>query len=697
MQNERRVAKLEEERIQLVRNIRLCESYKKRVEEFAVSLQYHYGLGFISQEEYYQKLAAGLEGRKAEEWINEYDSYLAESQARLRTVERKIKRHEQPAPAAPFIIAIMLLLALGAGVFFMKPVLTGLLTGIEGKSYTQDLGLVVNESSTIEWEIEQSGILMSARVSGRILGNGSVKIYIGDILLLDNSKLEAGVSVITGLAIGDTAIENASSGNEADTRDSSVAPHETTVNGTNTTEPDETAPERTTATEAGPAEPAALGTIEPSVVETPFEGICAETCSMDLNKASYTLRFEIENAVVELDTITYIIKALEEGEEERVQENATEGVLLPDNISISEQIENVTNNKPELIKEIPNMTIQRDNQTVLDLNEYFSDKDGDNVTFTAYHIEGMDITINETVATLAPATNLTGIVFGYFIANDGLSATVSNIFSISIVGQPLERRTITNQTIDIGNAKLKIEGDALSISYKNKEVAYEPVLHYEGNTYTVEQAESLFPPLRFSQRIENEEGIEKWIPEIQGVPDTLKGRFNISFTLVSNGTAANDVRRYGATMAVFDEVSLDFSDLKAEYSLKMLSETDVLVYGINCTSCVFDPMLKKIDDVNESIELLVKTSDRKGTDDPAEEQAGNAKQGYIIAARPEGSKWGKKERDLSDYVIIKIPKFVFNEEWLEPEYDYTKPILAGEQRSPCKRCSAHVACRLEGA
>src|SRR3989338_1638713 len=85
MQNERRVAKLEEERIQLVRNIRLCESYKKRVEEFAVSLQYHYGLGFISQEEYYQKLAAGLEGRKAEEWINEYDSYLAESQARLRT------------------------------------------------------------------------------------------------------------------------------------------------------------------------------------------------------------------------------------------------------------------------------------------------------------------------------------------------------------------------------------------------------------------------------------------------------------------------------------------------------------------------------------------------------------------------------------------------------------------------------------
>ena len=105
---------------------------------------------------------------------------------------------------------------------------------------------------------------------------------------------------------------------------------------------------------------------------------------------------------------------------------------------------------------------------------------------------------------------------------------------------------------------------------------------------------------------------------------------------------------------------LDFSDLKAEYSLKMLSETDVLVYGINCTSCVFDPMLKKIDDVNESIELLVKTSDRKGTDDPAEEQAGNAKQGYIIAARPEGSKWGKKERDLSDYVIIKIPKFFFN-------------------------------------
>ena len=85
----------------------------------------------------------------------------------------------------------------------------------------------------------------------------------------------------------------------------------------------------------------------------------------------------------------------------------------------------------------------------------------------------------------------------------------------------------------------------------------------------------------------------------------------------------------------------------------------------------------------EYVELLVKTSDNVLSDSPrelwtpemfAEERAGNSKQGYIIVARPEGSLWGKSERDPMEFAIVKILASEWNQSWLEPEYDYGNPI-----------------------
>ncbi|MDD5012397.1 MAG: LamG domain-containing protein [Candidatus Nanoarchaeia archaeon] len=85
------------------------------------------------------------------------------------------------------------------------------------------------------------------------------------------------------------------------------------------------------------------------------------------------------------------------------------------------------------------------------------------------------------------------------------------------------------------------------------------------------------------------------------------------------------------------------------------------------------------------VELLVKTSDnvpskadkKDWTSEMIKtERAYSGKQGYIVTAKPEGWHWGDLERDPKRYMIIKIPISEFNESWFEPEYNYSAPIYA---------------------
>jgi len=86
----------------------------------------------------------------------------------------------------------------------------------------------------------------------------------------------------------------------------------------------------------------------------------------------------------------------------------------------------------------------------------------------------------------------------------------------------------------------------------------------------------------------------------------------------------------------------------------------------------------------ENVELLIKTSDNvlskedtvKWTQEMRDEhQRGNYRQGYIVTARPEGWNWGSLELDSRRFAIVTIPIEDYNETWLEPEYDYDKPIF----------------------
>ncbi len=354
MPNQNKLRKLENKRIELVRKIQLCNHYKEQITMFVQELNNQHNKDLISYKEYYHKLNRALDQKTPEQWIQEYDSSIWYYKHSLDSCEREIKKQENKAKIAPVVMIAIIFMILGFGLVLLKPTITGLITGIGEETYTQEINLVVNESYSYEWQLENIGILSSAGISGKILGDGSVKVYLDDKLVLDSSELEkSGISMITGLAISDLAetnesavlSENITLAKTSETIEN-ITKEETenitapeileTENITNITQkvpenitiPEEmeaniTIPEEinvseniTLPEEAVPELPEENITVPvpelpENITEIIFTDVCIETCSLELNKTSYDLRFEIENAVLYLDSISYTIQPIE--------------------------------------------------------------------------------------------------------------------------------------------------------------------------------------------------------------------------------------------------------------------------------------------------------------------------------------------------------------------------------------------------
>ncbi|MBU1204522.1 MAG: hypothetical protein KKE93_01300, partial [Nanoarchaeota archaeon] len=367
MSNQNKLRKLENKKSELVRKLQLCRHYKEKIVRFVQELNNQHTRGLISYKEYYYKLNRALEQRTPEQWIEYYDGSIDYYKYKLNSCDKEIKKQESIAKIVPLVTILAVFMILGFGLFFLKPTITGLIVGIGEEAYTQNISLVVNESSSYEWQLEHIGILRSARISGSILGNGSVKVYLDDKLVLDSSKLEkSGIGMITGLAISDLtetnegAVLSENITNITEETENITAPEIVEIeNITNITVPEEditiaeeieaniTIPEELvnvseniTITEENVTAPVlAEANITEAVVEnitklveikeTLFKDVCIETCSLNLNKTSYELRFEIENAVLYLDSISYTIRPTE------IPEEAPKAV---ENISKAEEI-----------------------------------------------------------------------------------------------------------------------------------------------------------------------------------------------------------------------------------------------------------------------------------------------------------------------------------------------------------------------
>ena len=89
---------------------------------------------------------------------------------KISNLERqKLIRYALPAIMLVLIVSVLLV---------SKPEITGYAVLTEKNTYDDNLNLVINESGNYTWIADNEGAIESIKASGRIKGNGTVKIYI---------------------------------------------------------------------------------------------------------------------------------------------------------------------------------------------------------------------------------------------------------------------------------------------------------------------------------------------------------------------------------------------------------------------------------------------------------------------------------------------------------------------------------------
>ncbi|MBI3035364.1 hypothetical protein HYY71_03505 [Candidatus Woesearchaeota archaeon] len=143
--------------------------------------------------------------------------------------------------------------------------------------------------------------------------------------------------------------------------------------------------------------------------ETGFFGECVETCSLSgLNKSSYTLIFEIENdAVLRIDKIKYSILA------------------------------DVENSAPLLLQNFSAINVEKNKNLTINLSQYFTDPDGDVLSYDYYKADNIMMLFSNNTATIAPDKDFEGTTPTYITANDSEKTAVSNLFMINVSAESI--------------------------------------------------------------------------------------------------------------------------------------------------------------------------------------------------------------------------------------------------------------------
>ena len=96
-------------------------------------------------------------------------------------------------PIGKYAVPFFVLLLVIAGLFLLKPSITGHVVLGEETAYNDNLNLKINESGNYTWMLKQQGMLKSVAASGSVSGNGTARVYIekdgSKYLVFDSKKL----------------------------------------------------------------------------------------------------------------------------------------------------------------------------------------------------------------------------------------------------------------------------------------------------------------------------------------------------------------------------------------------------------------------------------------------------------------------------------------------------------------------------
>jgi parallel beta-helix repeat protein len=184
---------------------------KYELEKYLSNLKGSYESGKISYSRYVEIFHKKNDGKNISEWIQYYDKYG-------KQCEREEKKHKGKVIRKKILTTFLSVALISVLVYFffftnyMNLSFTGLTVFEQEKEFVQELNLNLTNSTEYGWQLENIGQLGSIKLSGLIEGEGEVKIYLNDLLILDSlnikeSNKKTSSLGITGGAIDDEIIE----------------------------------------------------------------------------------------------------------------------------------------------------------------------------------------------------------------------------------------------------------------------------------------------------------------------------------------------------------------------------------------------------------------------------------------------------------------------------------------------------------
>ena len=222
------------------------------------------------------------------------------------------------------IITFTILLALFlVAVLYSNPSLIGLVVQEKTQQHVEQLNLEFTNSTIYEWNIENTGELVSLKISGELEGEGEARIYLEDYLIYDSAKQEK-TSFLTGLTIEESP--------ERETEPVPTSTEETLYS-------EEQAPEQEESPSQSPSQQEPVPSSETTEPSEETEEIVEEIP-------------EKISEPVEESVTPKVIEPVEPAEE--TVENRTE----PEEEIPEETVENITEEVIENITEVPEETVE---------------------------------------------------------------------------------------------------------------------------------------------------------------------------------------------------------------------------------------------------------------------------------------------------------------------------------------------------
>jgi hypothetical protein len=103
----------------------------------------------------------------------------------LRQQSHKAFSELRKSRTRQLILSAELVLLLLIGIYFISPAFTGFVTQEQTFAYKDTVTQSLNSSSEYQWIPLHNGELISLRISGKIIGSGTARIYLDNLLVYE--------------------------------------------------------------------------------------------------------------------------------------------------------------------------------------------------------------------------------------------------------------------------------------------------------------------------------------------------------------------------------------------------------------------------------------------------------------------------------------------------------------------------------